>query len=102
VATNERRKQRYATDETYRERKVRASRDKREAEKQAKLAAEKLHGWKPIHSVPSEYVVQLHDPNIWGPVLAYLTSGGHWRCLHYSGPDPRPTHWRYMPRPPEI
>jgi hypothetical protein len=101
VATNERRRQRYATDEDYRERKLRASREKREQVKLAKEAEQKLAGWQHISSVPDEHYVMIHDPDIWGVILAYHGHDGHWHCLHYSGPEPRPTHWRYMPRLPE-
>jgi hypothetical protein len=102
MATNERRKQRYATDAEYRQRRQRQAREVREAAKRAKEIEQKLAGWQHIHSVPTEHMVMLHDPNIWGVILAYLGHDGHWHCLHYSGPEPRPTHWRYMPRLPEI
>lgn len=100
MATAKRRKLRYATDETYRERKLRDSRERREALKLAKEQERKLAGWMDISSVPDEHMVIIHDPDIWGPVLAFLGRDGHWHCLHYSGPEPRPTHWRYMLRLP--
>jgi hypothetical protein len=52
-----------------------------------------LRGWQHISSVPDNEAVIIYDPNIFWPVVATLEDG-HWRCIHYQGPEPRPTHWR--------
>lgn len=100
MATNERRRQRYATDEDYRERKLRASRERREQAALEKERLRKLRGWSHICDCPVDEVVLLYDPYIWWPICAYLGRDGHWHCKNYAGPDPRPTHWRVLPQVP--
>lgn len=95
MATRDRRRERYATDEDYRERRKREAQEQRAAAKLASLREKRLRGWKPIHSAPDNEVILLYDPHIFWPIVGAL-EGGHWTCVHYTGPEPRPTHWRYL------
>lgn len=93
MATNERRRERYALDETYRERRVREVRERREAHRAEFNRRKRLRGWEPIASCPDDEVVLIYDPKIFWPVVASLRDG-KWDCVHYDGVDPHPTHWR--------
>lgn len=93
MASNKRRKERYHTDEDYRERRLRQVRESREAARIQREKLKRLRGWEPIASVPDNLTVLIYDPEIFWPIVACLEDG-HWRCIHYQGPEPRPTHWR--------
>lgn len=93
MATNERRRERYALDETYRERRLRQVREAREAKRKEKEKEKRLRGWSPIGTVPDNEVVMLYDPQVFWPILAALQDG-HWKYIHYDGPPIKPTHWR--------
>lgn len=95
MATNERRRERYASDETYRERKIRAARERREQERKARERLKRLRGWKPIATVPDNEVVLIYDPDIFWPIVARIKDQ-RWDCIHYQGPQPHPIYWRYM------
>jgi hypothetical protein len=93
MATNERRKHRYHNDEDYRRRRIRQAQEARANRKLQQEKAKRLRGWEHISSVPDNEAVIIYDPDIFWPVVAALEDG-HWRCIHYQGPEPRPTHWR--------
>ena len=93
MATNDRRRERYKTDETYRERRLRQAREARDAQKRELAKLKRLRGWEPIGTVPDNEMVLIWDPKIFWPVLA-MCRDGQWKCVHYDGPQPRPTHWR--------
>lgn len=93
MSTNERRRLRYQTDETYRERRLREVRERRAFLRQERERKKRLRGWEPIATVPDNEVVLIYDPAVFWPVVAMLKDG-HWKCMHYQGPEPRPTHWR--------
>ena len=93
MATNERRRLRYKTDETYRQRRLRQAQEARDSQKRALAKVQRLRGWSYIDSVPDNEMVLIWDPKIFWPILAMLKND-HWECVHYDGPEPRPTHWR--------
>lgn len=93
MASNERRRERYATDETYRERQLRQVKETREAARRKREELKRMRGWEPIATAPDNEVVLIYDPGIFWPVVAKLEKQ-RWVCLHYRGPEPRPTHWR--------
>lgn len=95
MSSNKRLRERYATDETYRERKLRQVRELREARRKERARIRLLKGWQPIGTVPDNEVVLIYDPDIFWPIVAKLKDQ-HWDCLHYTGPEPRPTHWRHL------
>lgn len=95
MVSNERRRERYATDESYRERQLRQVRESRERKKRERQRVALLRGWRDIVTAPDNEVVLIYDPAIFWPIVAKLKDQ-HWECLHYQGPEPRPTHWRYM------
>lgn len=93
MATNQRRKERYHTDEDYRQRRLRQVQESREAKRVEREKVKRLRGWQPISSVPDNLMVMIYDPKIFWPIVASLEDG-QWRCIHYEGVEPRPTHWR--------
>lgn len=95
MATNQRRRERYGEDESYRERRLRYQREKRAAEKAERERHLRLRGWEPIGTAPDGEYILLWDPDIFWPFVAKLDEDGLWRCIHYDGPQPRPTHWRW-------
>ena len=95
MASNERRRERYQTDETYRERRLRAVQERRAQLRAIREREKRLRGWKTIDSAPDGETILIYDPQIFWPVVAALKDG-HWKCVHYDGPEPRPTHWRYL------
>jgi hypothetical protein len=95
MATKERRKERYRTDEDYRQRRLRQVQERRAALRLQRDKEKRLRGWSDISSVPDNLAVLIYDPDIFWPVVAILEDG-HWRCIHYQGPEPRPTHWRHI------
>lgn len=95
MATNERRKERYRTDETYRQRRLRQVQESREAKRLEREKVKRLRGWQHIASVPENIAVMIYDPEIFWPIVASLEDG-QWRCIHYCGTVPRPTHWRHI------
>jgi hypothetical protein len=94
VSTNERRRERYAKDETYRERRLRAVRERRQQIQKERDRLKRLRGWEPIHSAPENEWIILYDPYVFWPVVATLKDG-QWRGVHYEGAI-RPTHWRRL------
>lgn len=95
MATNDRRRERYAQDETYRERRLRDVRERREARRIEKEKLERLRGWATIDSLPNEEVVFLYDPAVFWPVIGHFSSTeNEWVYVHYDGIPLRPTHWR--------
>ena len=101
MATNERRRERYALDETYRERRIRAAREAREAKRREYNRKKLLKGWADIATAPDNEVILIYDPSIFWPIVASLKDG-EWDCVHYEGPVPRPTHWRHLIEVPRI
>lgn len=95
MATAQRRRERYALDENYRERRIREVHERREAHREAMAKKRRLRGWETIDSCPDDEVVMLYDPKIFWPIVASMRDG-RWDCVHYDGPDPRPTHWRRL------
>ena len=95
MATNKRRRERYQHDETYRERRLRDAQERRDAKRQEQDRLLRLRGWQHISSAPDDEYVLLYDPQIFWPVIARLAEDGQWMCIHYDGPQPRPTHWRW-------
>jgi hypothetical protein len=95
VVSLKRQRERYLTDEGYRERKVRQARELRERKRKERERLRLMRGWHPIHSAPDNEVILLYDPAIFWPIVAKLVNQ-KWECIHYQGPDIRPTHWRYM------
>jgi hypothetical protein len=93
MATNDRRKERYHSDPEYRQRRIQQVKDQREAVKRRREAEKRLRGWLPISSCPENEVILIYDPDIFWPVVASIKDG-QWKCVHYQGPRPRPTHWR--------
>lgn len=95
MATSQRQRERYANDESYRERKLRQVREARAAARVERERIRQLKGWRHISSAPENEVILLYDPNIFWPVVAKLVDQ-EWECIHYIGPQIHPTHWRYM------
>ena len=97
MATNQRRRERYAQDETYRERRARDVRERREARKLEQEREKRLRGWLPISNVPNDEVVFLYDPAVFWPVIGHFSSvENEWVYVHYDGLPLRPTHWRHL------
>lgn len=94
MATNQRRRERYQEDETYRERRKRQAKEYRESKRMEARRIERQRGWEPIATAPDNEVILLYDPHIFWPITARLRNH-EWECINYAGPDPRPTHWRY-------
>jgi hypothetical protein len=101
VASSQRQRERYATDETYRERRIRQVREHRERKRKERERAKLLRGWAPISTAPDNEVVLLYDPEVFWPVVAKLDNH-RWEYIHYQGPDIYPTHWRYMIEIPKV
>jgi hypothetical protein len=100
MSTNQRRRERYASDEDYRERRLRAAQEQREKVMREKERLRRLRGWEHIGTCPENEVVLLYDHYIWWPIVAHLGKDGQWHCKNYAGPDPKPTHWRPLPKVP--
>lgn len=99
MSSNRKRRERYAQDETYRDRQLRAVRERRENQKRWREQVKRLRGWKLISSVPENEIVLIYDPVIFWPIVAKLKDH-RWQCLHYQGPAPRPTHWKHIDQVP--
>ncbi len=101
MATNQRQRDRYAQDETYRERKIRQAQEHRAKLRKERERLKLMRGWHPIITVPDNEVVLLYDPEVFWPVVAKLKNQ-KWEYIHYQGPELHPTHWRYMLEIPKI
>ncbi len=94
MASNERRRERYRTDESYRERRLRQAQDARDTQIAERERIKRLRGWEPIGTAPDGEMILLYDPKVFWPVVAMMGKTGEWDCVHYQGPPIRPTHWR--------
>ena len=101
MATNERRRERYRLDETYRERRIRQVQEARQAQRVERQRQKRLKGWADIATAPENEVIMLYDPTVFWPILASLKDG-EWNYVHYDGPRLRPTHWRYLIEMPRL
>ena len=90
MATPRRRRERYATDEDYRQRKLREVREAREAKKLAALKLKRLRGWSHIHSCPENEAVIIYDPDIFGSASRHLDRVAIGTVCIIVAPNPAP------------
>lgn len=92
MATNERRRIRYAEDDSYRQARIMAALAYKRKKQLEKERERRLREWRTIDTAPDNEVIMLYDPAVFWPVVGSW-DGKQWNCVHFEGLL-KPTHWR--------